>query len=323
MTDVNFLHTTFYIQTIPLKSRVLLAPMDGFTDSPFRRICQSFGSSLNTSEFINGIDVENGHPHLKFHTFFDENERPFSYQIFDDDPQRLLRSALKLEEFCPDLIDINMGCSAKNVSNRGAGAGLLKNPHKIGEIATLLVKHLKLPVTAKIRLGWDADSLNYLEVVRILQDCGISAITIHGRTRKQEYSGRSNWNAIGEIKQVAHVPIIGNGDVESLTDAAMMIQQTGCDAVMIGRGAIGNPWIFSGSDKSEITPYELFKVMERHLHLMCELYLPRIGTLMFRKHMARYLTGYLSTPDIRRDVFSIEEPLKLLGKISMLLGLNF
>lgn len=322
MIDINFLHTPFYIQTVALKGRVLLAPMDGFTDSPFRRTCQTFGSSLNTSEFINGIDVENGHPHLKYHTYFLENERPFSYQIFDDDPQRLLRSALKLEENKPDLIDINMGCSAKNVSNRGAGAGLLKDPQKIGQIITLLVKHLKLPITAKIRLGWDNNTLNYLEVVRILQDSGVSAITVHARTRKQEFSGRSDWNAIAEIKQISRVPVIGNGDVESLTDAVMMIKQTGCDAVMIGRSAIGNPWIFSGVDKEEVPPQELFRVMESHLRSMCELYPPRIGTMMFRKHLARYLRNYLSTPDIRRDIFSIEDPLVLLEKISSVLGVN-
>ncbi len=322
MTDNDLLHTSFYIQTVALKSRVLLAPMDGFTDSPFRLICQAFGSSLNTSEFINGIDVENGHPHLKFHTFFSEAERPFSYQIFDDDPQRLLRSAIKLEENKPDLIDVNMGCSAKNVSNRGAGAGLLKNPQKIGQIITLLVNHLQTPVTAKIRLGWDNDSLNFLEVVRILQDSGVSAITVHARTRKQEFSGRSNWNAIAEIKQAAKIPIIGNGDVASLADAAMMIQQTGCDAVMIGRSAIGNPWVFSGQDKKKIPPHELFRVMETHLCSMCELYSPRIGTMMFRKHMARYLSDFLTSPDIRRKIFSTEDPSVLLKIISFLLDIN-
>ncbi len=322
MIDIDFLHTPFYIATIALKNRVLLAPMDGFTDSPFRRICQEFGSSLNTSEFINGIDVEYGHPYLKFHTYFSEDERPFAYQIFDDDPQRLLRSALKLEENKPDLIDVNMGCSAKNVSNRGAGAGLLKNPQKIGLIITLLVNRLQIPVTAKIRLGWDDDSLNYLEVVRILEDCGVSAITVHARTRKQEFSGRSNWNAIAEIKQITKVPIIGNGDVDSLADAARMIQQTGCDAVMIGRSAIGNPWIFSGTDKTTIPSHELFRVIETHLCSMCELYSPRIGTLMFRKHMARYLSGFLTSPEIRRKIFSIENPSILLENISFLIGVN-
>lgn len=322
MINTDFLHTPFYIQTIALNSRVLLAPMDGFTDSPFRRICQMFGSSLNTSEFINGIDVENGHPHLKFHTYFSEDERPFSYQIFDDDPQRLLRSALKLEKNKPDLIDINMGCSAKNVSNRGAGAGLLKDPQKIGQIITLLSKHLELPVTAKIRLGWDNNSLNYLEVVRILQDCGVSAITVHARTRKQEFSGRSDWDAISEIKRISSVPIIGNGDVESLIDAVRMIEQTGCDAVMIGRSAIGNPWIFSGITKEKVSVHELLRVMEMHLHAMCELYLPRIGTMMFRKHLAKYLRSYLSTPDIRREIFSIEDPSVLLEKIMSILEVN-
>lgn len=316
MNDLNFLHSSFYIQHVEIKGRVLLAPMDGYTDFPFRMLCRRFGSALNTSEFINGIDVVHGHPHLKYHTYFDIKERPFSYQIFDDNPQRLLQAAMLLEENQPDIIDVNMGCSAKNVSNRGAGAGLLKDPQKIQEIMTLLTSHLKVPVTAKIRLGWDGDSRNYLEVTRILQDSGVSAITVHARTRKQEYSGVSDWSAIHEIKNIARVPIIGNGDVKSLTDAQRLLEQTGADAVMIGRAAIGNPWIFSGKNKLDIGSIELFSVLSTHLSAMCSLYSPRIGTILFRKHLAIYLKEYLPTPEIRKRIFAIEDPRELLLLIS-------
>lgn len=322
MAESNFLHSSFYIQNVEIKGRVFLAPMDGYTDYPFRMLCRRFGSALNTSEFLNGIDVVHGHPHLKYHTFFTENERPFSYQVFDDDPQRLLQAAILLEQKQPDIIDVNMGCSARNVSNRGAGAGLLKNPQKIQEIMSLLTLHLKVPVTAKIRLGWDADSRNYLEVTQILQDNGASAITVHARTRKQEYSGSADWSAIAEIKNIAHVPIIGNGDVKSLTEALYLVEQTGCDAVMIGRAAIGNPWIFSGKNLSDIDGNELFSVISAHLSAMCSLYSPRIGTMLFRKHLAQYLKKYLPTPEIRMRIFAIEDPRELLHFISYQLNLQ-
>ncbi len=322
MVDFNFLFTSFYIQNVEIKGRVLLSPMDGYTDFPFRSLCRQFGSALNTSEFINGIDVVHGHPHLQFHTYFSTDEKPFSYQIFDDDPQRLLQAALILEKNGPDIIDVNMGCSSRNVSNRGAGAGLLKDPQKIKEIMSLLVARLKVPVTAKIRLGWDDATRNYLEVTRILQDCGASAITVHARTRRQEYSGISNWSTIAEIKKISRIPIIGNGDVKSLSDAARLINQTGCDAVMIGRAAIGNPWVFSGHNKRDISRDEIFSVMSAHLRSMCTLYSPRIGTLLFRKHLAQYLKEYLSTPEIRQSIFIIEDPNELLESIYLLLKNN-
>ncbi len=322
MSDLNFLHTSFYIQNVEIKGRVLLAPMDGYTDSPFRMLCRRFGSALNISEFLNGIDIVCGHPHLKYHTYFTEIERPFSYQIFDDNPQRLLQAAMLLEQKQPDIIDVNMGCSSRNVSNRGAGAGLLKTPEKIQEIISLLSMRLKVPITAKIRLGWDDNSRNYLEVTRILQDSGVSAISVHARTRKQEYSGEADWSAIAEVKNIASVPVIGNGDVTSLSEAMRLIELTGCDAVMIGRAAIGNPWIFSGMKRSEIDANELFSVMSAHLLDMCSLYSPRIGTMLFRKHLAQYLKEYLSTSEIRQKIFTIENPQELLKLISFLLNIK-
>lgn len=317
------LDSPFMIGNVAIPGRCLLAPMDGYTDSPFRRICRSFGASLNTSEFINGIDITFGHPHLKTLTYFTEDERPFSYQIFDDDPDRLLHSAMQLNQRFPDIIDINMGCSAKNVSNRGAGAGLLKHPQKIRQIAASLVSSLSLPVTAKIRLGWDDSTKNYLEVAAILVDCGISAIAVHARTRQQGYSGKADWDAIAEVKASVSIPVIGNGDVLSLTDAERMREHTGCDAVMIGRAAIGNPWIFSGSDRSLVTREELFKVIGDHLRLMVDLYSERKGTLLFRKHLSRYLSGFLPTLESRKNIFSIDNSTELMMTVqNILLGEN-
>jgi len=318
--ESNHTPTTLYIGNIALNGRLILAPMDGYTDSPFLRLARQFGSALSVSEFINGIDVKHGHPHLKSKLVFSETERPFAFQIFDDDPDRMLNAALRLQELKPDYIDINMGCSARNVSNRGAGAGLLKHPRKIGVMVESLVKNLHVPVTAKIRLGWDDQTLNYFEISRIIQESGASAIAVHARTRKQEYSGQANWSAITEIKSQLSIPVIGNGDVKSQADADAMMAQTGCDAVMIGRAAIGNPWIFTGSQREEQSHEELLRVVALHLHGMVELYQEKIGVVLFRKHLTRYLFGYLTTPEIRKHIYSIEKEQELLSDIEELLN---
>ncbi len=309
----------FYIGPIPVFGRYVLAPMDGYTDSPMRRLARSFGSAICYSEFVNALDVIHGHPHLNTLTTFLEEERPFVYQIYDDNPERFMLAAQKLYQKKPDIIDINIGCSAKNVSNRGAGAGLLKTPEKIAQIATLLVKNLPLPITAKIRLGWDDTSLNYLEIAQILEDCGVSLITVHGRTRRQEYGGIANWQAIAEVKASVKIPVIGNGDVKSYADGQRLLNETGCDAVMIGRAAIGNPWIFAGKDRSQIGEEEIFRVITWHLHETIALYGPNVAIPMFRKHLIRYLQGYLETSEIRRHIFNISIPDLLLQEIKKLL----
>jgi len=308
----------FYIGNVQILGQVMLAPMDGYTDLPFRLLCRRQGSAAVFSEFINGIDVENGHPHLLSKLIFSSEERPFAYQVFDDNPERLLRAAEKLQERKPDFIDVNMGCSARNVSNRGAGAGLLKDTEKIAHIINLLVKNLKVPVTAKIRLGWDENTRNYMEVSKIIEGNGSSALTIHARTRKQEYSGNADWNAIAEIKRSVSIPVIGNGDVRSYKDAQRMLSETGCDAVMVGRAAIGNPWIFRGDDRSPDN-LEIFEMVKSHLDLITIHYGEKVGILVFRKHLAKYLKNYLVTPEIRSEIFRITEKQQLLPYIHHLL----
>ncbi|MHC1740979.1 MAG: tRNA dihydrouridine synthase [Anaerolineaceae bacterium] len=319
MTDP--LSPSFLIQNVPVFGRFILAPMDGFTDSPMRNLCRSFGSAMSYSEFLNAIDVTQKNPHLKSQIFFKEIERPFVYQIYDDKPDRFLLAATKLSINEPDIIDMNLGCSAKNVSNRGAGAGLLKTPQKVVLIASALVNQMKVPISAKIRLGWDENTRNYLEIAHILEDCGISAIAVHARTRRQEYSGKADWNAIAEVKQIVKIPVIGNGDILSYGDGLRMLEQTGCDAVMIGRAAIGNPWIFANSDRSQVSTDELFRVIQWHLNDMIELYSEKIAVLMFRKHLVKYLSGYLITPEIRRSIFSYIVSAPLLVEIQSLLNL--
>ena len=309
----------FYISNIPVFGRFVLAPMDGFTDSPMRELFRQFGSALSYSEFLNGIDVTMGNPHLPYQMFFKECERPLVYQIYDDNPDRFLKAAQNIYQNHPDIIDINIGCSVRKISNRGAGSGLLRDPQKIAQIATSLVKNLPVPITAKIRLGWDDSTRNYLEVAHILEDCGISLIAVHGRTRNQVYTGQADWNAIAEIKSEVKIPILGNGDILSYEEGIQRMEQTGCDGVMVGRAAIGNPWLFSGSDRSRVDKDELFKVIETHLSLMISLYTERIAILMFRKHLLRYLSGYLKTSEIRKNIFSFVDSAPLLEYINTLL----
>ena len=309
----------FFVSSIPIYGRFVLAPMDGFTDSPMRELCRSYGSAMSYSEFLNGIDVTMGNPHLENQLFFKEIERPLVYQIYDDNPQRFLEAAKKVALHHPDIIDINLGCSVRKISNRGAGSGLLRSPQKVALITSSLVQALPVPITAKIRLGWDDSTRNYLEIAHILEDCGVSLIAVHARTRKQEFTGKVDWNAIGEVKAAVKIPVLGNGNILTYQEGLQLMEETGCDGVMIGRAAIGNPWIFADSNRSQVSRTELFSVIRRHLESMCDLYTERIAVLMFRKHLLRYISDNLTTSEIRRTVFSFTETEPLLEYISTLL----
>ena len=288
----------FSIGSIVIGKPLLQAPLDGWTNEPFRRITRELGAPFSITEFINGLDVVHKTPNLPQRIAFDASERPIIFQLFDDDPQRLIESACILEERChPDAFDINMGCSARQVANRGAGAGLLRHPEKIKMIISGIRARVSVPVTAKIRLGWDEDSINYLEIGKIAEDCGASMITLHARTRKQEYSGCADWTAIAALKSELKIPVVGNGDVVTVADAERMMSETGCDAVMIGRAMLRNPWIFAGYD-FEAVPFGLFRdTCRKHLQYNMEYYGDRWGCVTFRKFAKRYL----SRLDISRE----------------------
>ncbi|GAP14795.1 tRNA-dihydrouridine synthase [Longilinea arvoryzae] len=290
--------TAFTIRDIPVHGDLVLSPMDGVSDAPFRELTRSLGSALSYTEFINAIDILNGYPYLEEHLYFSEQERPVVYQIFDDDPERLVKAAHRLRERCPDIIDVNMGCSARCVSGRGAGAALLRTPEKIARIFSTLTRELDIPITGKIRLGWDATSRNYLEIAHIIEDNGGALIAVHARTKEQGYNGEVDWDAIGEIKQAIRIPVLGNGDVKTVADIERIQAQTGCDGVMIGRAAIGNPWIFSRLERNQVPPALVRTTLRRHLDANIEFYGVDRGLTLFRKHLKRYLAPY----DVPRSV---------------------
>jgi nifR3 family TIM-barrel protein len=280
---------------IPFNGDTILAPMDGFSDLPFRSVCRELGSTASYTEFVNAIDVVQRNRKVKQRVAkrvaFLPEERPVGFQLFDNDPDRLLEAALILMEHQPDFIDINLGCSDRSVSGRGAGAGLLRTPERIAEILRKLTARLPVPVTAKMRLGWDETSRNYLEVAKIVQDNGGALLAVHARTRKQGYGGQADWAAIAEICQAVSIPVVGNGDVRRAADIDRLKAATGCQAVMIGRAAVGNPWIFQRVERVEVPKEEVLRVMRLHLSRSLDFYGER-GLVLFRKHASRYLNPY-------------------------------
>jgi nifR3 family TIM-barrel protein len=244
---------------------------------------------MSYTSFTGANDLLNGNQDTWRSLKYLEEERPIVFQIYDHDRKRLLRAAHKVQKLNPDIIDINMGCSIRGISRRGAGAGLLRNVRKIGSIIRDLSARLEIPISAKIRLGWDEKTKNYLDIARTIEDHGGSLIAIHARTRDQGYHGTADWDAISEIKEAVTIPVIGNGDVRSIEDIHQMKSHTSCDGVMIGRGAKGNPWIFQRRKREEVSLEEVASIIHLHLNLMLQFYGLELGVRHFRKHLAAYL----------------------------------
>lgn len=264
--------------------------MDGFTDQPFRTICREMGSAVSYTEFINVLDVIKPLPYILKRLAFTEKERPVGFQLYGSSAEEILPAALKLLEYHPDFFDINIGCSERRVASRGAGAGLLDHPGEIEKIASLLVAQTGLPVTAKIRLGPGKSDLNYLEISRLLEGCGVSLIAVHGRTRDQRWREPAYWEPITEIVRAVKIPIIGNGDIKEVADIDRMFNQTGCAGVMIGRAAIGNPWIFSRVDKSVLSRKQILALVRDHWLRFTEFLGECESRVPFNKHLKAYLS---------------------------------
>jgi tRNA-dihydrouridine synthase B len=282
----------FNIGNLPIYGDLILAPMDGITDQPFRGLCRKLGSAISVTEFINALDVLTEHPRYHHRLAFKPFHRPLSLQLLGDQPEQILEAALRLvPDVKPDIIDINLGCQSKNVTARGAGAALMKSPETIGAIFDLMSDQFNIPITGKIRLGWDHDHLNYLEVAQVIQDHGGSMVAVHGRTRKQAYRGQARWEPIREIKSALQIPVIGNGDVQTVADIDRIKQITGCDGVMIGRAAVGNPWIFSHMDREEVPLIRVQETILKHFEDMLDFYGER-GVITYRKYLKAYLKPY-------------------------------
>ncbi len=279
---------TFRVGDVPVYGDAILAPMDGFSDWPFRSLCRAFGSAMSYTEFVRAEFIVHAFEHMLPRFTYEEVERPVVFQIYGDEPEELLKAALRIQELSPDIIDINMGCPSKTVANRGAGVGLMRAPLKVARIFHSLSSVLKVPLTGKIRLGWE-DKRNYALIARIVEENGGAAIAIHGRTKEQGYGGLADWDAIAEVKRVVKIPVIGNGDVKSPADIERMRRYTGCEAVMIGRAAVGNPWIFSRIDRAQVTSEMLRQMVHQHLERNVRFYGPHKGLILFRKHAMQYL----------------------------------
>lgn len=288
----------FWVRDIPVYGRTMLAPMAGYSDVPYRAICRAFGSAMHYTEFVAVEMLQSNRPN-SYWRLLDRlpGEQPMVFQIFGNDARQILNAAQRIEQWGPDIIDINMGCSTRQVSGRGAGVGMMRNPRLVAETFRLLTQHLSVPVTGKIRLGWE-DAPNYLEIGRIMVDNGAALVAIHPRTKEQKYGGKADWEAIAALKQAVNVPVLGNGDVTEPAQAAQMLAVTGCDGVMIGRGAIGNPWIFAGKKRTDLTFAEIAHTIRLHLAEMVAYHGEKHGLLKFRKHLNHYLAGLPPLADL-------------------------
>lgn len=299
---------SFKIGPLPIYGRAILSPMDGYSDLPFRGLCRRLGSALSYTEFVSCIDVLTERHDLSLRLTYAEWERPIVFQLFDDDPARMLAAARQVRHLNPDIIDVNMGCSARNITARGAGAGLLQTPEKIAAIFKALTAEMTIPITGKIRLGWDEENRNYLEVARIIEDNGGALLAVHGRTRAQSYGGEADWDAIAEIKRAVSIPVLGNGDVRMVEDIHRMREHTGCDGVLIGRAAIGNPWLFAELDRADVPAEQVRATMLEHLETMLSFYGREQGLILFRKHAKQYISPYPLDNASRRRLLTATEP---------------
>jgi tRNA-dihydrouridine synthase B len=306
------LETAFLLGNIPVQSELVLAPMDGICDIPFRRLCRRFGSGLSYIPFLHARDLlANNHAQTTSLEFTPE-ERPVIFQLYDSSEDNIILAAQNLQAYQPDAIDINLGCSIRSISARGAGAGMLRDPRKIARIINRLRSSLEIPITAKMRIGWDSKNLNYLEVARTIEENGGVLIAVHGRTRRQGFSGQADWDSIAAIKQEVGIPVIGNGDVRTIADIQRLRSHSGCDAVMIGRAAIGNPWIFEPRTRSSVTPLEVGEVIGAHLEDMLLRYDRYKAITRFRKHLVRYVEPHALSEDMRLRLLTSDSLTSLL-----------
>lgn len=318
------------IGNVEIKNQVVLAPMAGISNHAYRTIIKEMNAGLIYAEMVSDKAICFGNQKTIDMLYMTDFERPLAQQIFGSDKTSFVEAAKFIEKnMHPDIIDINMGCPVPKVATRAqAGSALLKDPKKVYEIVKAVKESVSIPITVKIRSGWDHDSINALEIAKEIERAGASAITIHPRTRSQGYSGSADWNIIKEVKENVSIPVIGNGDIKSCFDAKKMLEETGCDAVMIGRATLGNPWIIKecveyleeGKLPSPIGNEEKIEMIKHHLDYLKKSKSELVALLEIRSHIAWYLKGVPNSSEIKNKIFKansieeIEKILTLIGK---------
>lgn len=300
-------------------SSVFLAPMAGVTDLPFRIICKEMGCGMVFTEMVSSKGLYYGDHKTEELLAIEEEEKPVAIQIFGSDPDIMARAAYTLNSRENIILDINMGCPTPKIVKNGDGSALMKNPKLAGEVIRAVVKESVKPVTVKIRKGWDEGSVNAVEMAKVIEESGGSAVTVHGRTREQFYSGKADWSIIRRVKEAVKIPVIGNGDVFSVEDAKALIEGTNCDGIMIGRGAQGNPWIFmqikhyfeTGELLPEAGLAERIDVALRHMGLVIMAKGEYVAIREMRKHIAWYMKGFKNSAQLRNEINKIDSYQKL------------
>ncbi len=317
----------FKIGNVEIKNNVVLAPMAGISNSAYRTIIKEMGAGLIYAEMVSDKALVYESKKTEDMLYMTDYERPISQQIFGSDVDSFKKAAkIVYEKMKPDIIDINMGCPVPKVAvSAQAGAALLKNPEKISETVKAVVNAVPVTVTVKIRSGWDSNSINAVEVAKMCEKAGASAICVHPRTRSQKYEGLSDWSIIKDVKDNVSIPVIGNGDIKTIYDAKRMIDETGCDAIMIGRGVLGNPWLIrdiinylkDGSIPNKVTKDEKIDMCIKHLNYLLEFKSEKTSVLEMRSHIAWYIKGLEGSNEIKKRIFlsnTKEEVLNILNE---------
>ena len=314
------------IGNVTLENNLILAPMAGVTDLPFRLLCKEQGAGLICTEMISAKAIYFKNKNTETLMEIDERERPVSLQLFGSDPDLMAEIARQIEPRNFDILDINMGCPVPKVVNNGEGSALMKNPRLVHEIVSKVSNAIEKPLTIKIRKGFAEDCVNAVEIAKIAEDAGAAAVAVHGRTREQYYAGNADWDIIRKVKEAVSIPVIGNGDVDSPQKAEALVRETGCDGIMIGRAVQGNPWLFSQilhyQKTGQLLPKpgmeEVKEMILRHAKMQLEYKGNYTGMREMRKHVAWYTTGMPHSASVRRmvnEVESYEQLEELVGRM--------